>query len=128
MTDILGALPIEQFQSSSYVFEAITGGGGHLGWFDGPFFSSTKSKSRWIVKPVREFLKAAFRDLEPQGGSVTVSLGKGPGPESGSGSEAGWNWVTEGGHEVQGGTRVGWKVLDEKDIKGAGESGVLQGL
>lgn len=80
------------------------------------------------MKPVKEFLKAAFRDLEPQGGEITVSLGKGPGSEPSSSSEDGWNWVKEGGHEVQGGTRVGWKVLDEKDIKGAGESGVLQGL
>ena len=117
-----GALPIEEFQASSHVFEAITGGGGHLGWFDGPFLSSKKSKSRWIVKPVSEFLKAGFRDLEIEGGSITVSHGKGPG------GEEGWEWVKEGGHEVQGGTRVGWKVLDEKDVKGAGQSGVLQGL
>lgn len=56
------------------------------------------------------------------GGRITVSQGSGPG------GEEGWSWVEEGGHEVQGGGRVGWKVLDEKEVSGAGESGVLQGL
>lgn len=29
---------------------------------------------------------------------------------------------------MQGGSRVGWKVLEEREISGAGQSGVLQGL
>lgn len=116
------AIPIEQFQSSSHVFSAITGGGGHLGWFDGPFFSSKKSKSRWILKPVQEYFTAAFRDLGVEGGLLEVRQGKGPG------GEEGWCWVEKGGHEVQGGAQVGWKVLDERDVRGAGQSGVMQGL
>lgn len=104
------------------MFEAITGGGGHLGWFDGPFFSSTKSKSRWIIKPVQEFFTAAFDELEQRGGVVTVTKGTGPRQETD------WQWVTEGGHEVQGGGQVGWKVLQESEVSGAGQSGVLQGL
>jgi hypothetical protein len=120
--DKLDALPIDQFQASSHVFEAITGGGGHLGWFDGPFFSRKRSKSRWIVTPVREFLFAAFRDLDVQGGDVEIE--ESTGPDGG----AGWQWVLKGGHDVQGGARVGWKVLDDGDIKGAGQSGVMQGL
>jgi hypothetical protein len=118
--DCVEALPIDQFQSSSHVFSAITGGGGHLGWFDGPLFSSTKSKSRWILKPVQEYFTAAFRDLDVRGGLLEV--GKGPG------GEGGWQWVQKGGHDVQGGTRVGWKVLDDREISGAGQSGVMQGL
>ena len=115
-------LPIEQFQSSTHVFSAVTGGGGHLGWFDGPFFSRTKSKSRWILKPVQEYLTAAFRDLDVQGGQLEVVESEGPG------GEGGWQWVEKGGHEVQGGKKVGWKVLDEQDVSGAGQSGVMQGL
>jgi len=53
---------------------------------------------------------------------VKVIESKGPGGEDG------WQWVEEGGHEVQGGTRVGWRVLDDRDISGAGQSGVMQGL
>jgi hypothetical protein len=120
--DLPEVLPIDQFQASSHVFAAITGGGGHLGWFDGPFFSFKKSKSRWILKPVQEFFRAAFRDLDIQGGQIQIEEGKGP-----SGDE-GWNWVKAGGHEVQGGARVGWKVLDEREVGGAGKSGVMQGL
>ena len=47
---------------------------------------------------------------------------------AGAGGEKGWQWVENGGHEVQGGTRVGWKVLDDRDVSGAGQSGVMQGL
>jgi hypothetical protein len=43
----------------------------------------------------------------------------------------GWVWVVRGceAHEVQGGGRVGWRVLDESEIvKGEEGSGALQGL
>jgi len=46
----------------------------------------------------------------------------------GPGGDEGWQWVLKGGHEVQGGAQVGWKVLNEGDVRGAGQSGVLQGL
>lgn len=74
------------------------------------------------MKPILEFFGAAFRDLDQKGGPVTVTIGAGPEAEDG------WSWVEKGGHEVQGGQRVGWKVLDEGEVHGAGQSGVLQGL
>jgi hypothetical protein len=67
-------------------------------------------------------LTAAFRDLDVQGGPLEVVRADGPG------GEAGWQWVEGGGHDVQGGKKVGWKMLDEQDVAGAGQSGVMQGL
>ncbi len=71
------ALPISQVQAGSHVYLAVTGGGGHLGWFDGPI-SGPASKRRWVVKPMGEFLTAAARDLPPR---APVSVAQGPGPE-----------------------------------------------
>ncbi|WWC66635.1 uncharacterized protein I206_100538 [Kwoniella pini CBS 10737] len=116
------ALPLEELKSSSHVVTAITGSGGHLGWFDGPFplWSSMKSKSRWVLKPVSEFFIAAARDLDVAGGNLQIQ------------EEEGWDWVVEGGHDIPGLARRGWKVLKEGEmVKGEGdegENGVLQGL
>jgi hypothetical protein len=96
---------------------AITGSGGHLGWFDGNWFSTRGSKSRWILKPASEFLEAATRDLGIEGGDVQVKR------------EDGWDWVESGGHEIQGGGRRGWRVLrEDADVEGAEGTGALQGL
>lgn len=70
------ALPVSQVQGGSHVYLAVTGGGGHLGWFDGPMFGP-QSKRRWVVKPMGEFLTAAARDLPPRA-AVTVNAGPGP--------------------------------------------------
>ena len=67
-------------------------------------------------------MTAAFRDLDVLGGQLEVVESEGPG------GEAGWQWIQKGGHGVQGGKKVGWKVLDEQDVSGAGQSGVMQGL
>jgi hypothetical protein len=41
----------------------------------------------------------------------------------------GFVWVGDEGHAVQGGGRIGWRVLDVGEIVEGGEgSGVLQGL
>jgi hypothetical protein len=41
----------------------------------------------------------------------------------------GWEWVKVQGHEMQGGDKIGWRVLREGEIVEGGESsGVLQGL
>jgi len=118
--DCLASLPIASFRASTHVFAAITGAGGHLGWFSGPFFGPA-SKSRWSLKPVSEFLVAACRDLPPTNIIVETRPGEG-----------GWEWVGENAHEITGvgvdGT-VGWKVLKEGEVReGEGRSGVLQGL
>ncbi|WVF65970.1 hypothetical protein IAT40_000708 [Kwoniella sp. CBS 6097] len=114
-------LPLEEIKASSHIYAAITGSGGHLGWFDGPFplFSSTKSKSRWVLKPVSEFLLAAERDLGVAGAVKTVE-------------EDGWELVEEGGHEIPSLKLVAWKVLSEGEVISGegdeGEGGVVQGL
>ncbi|CAK9783619.1 unnamed protein product [Cutaneotrichosporon oleaginosum] len=71
------ALPISQVQEGSHVYLAVTGAGGHLGWFDGPI-KGPASRRRWVVKPMGEFLTAAARDLPPR---APVSVVPGPGPE-----------------------------------------------
>ncbi|KAK6905284.1 anon-23da protein [Kwoniella mangroviensis CBS 8886] len=117
------ALPLEELKSSTHVVTAITGSGGHLGWFDGPFplWSPTKSKHRWVLKPVSEFLTATARDLDVVGGNIDVV------------QEEGWEWVEDDqGHAIPGLHRRGWKVLKEgEEILGEGdegETGVIQGL
>ncbi|WWC85872.1 uncharacterized protein L201_000739 [Kwoniella dendrophila CBS 6074] len=116
------ALPLEELKASSHVITAITGSGGHLGWFDGPFplWAPKKSKQRWVLRPVSEFLTAAARDLHTAGGPVKVT------------EEDGWEWVKEGGHGIPSLDRRGWKVLKEgEEVKGEndeGETGVIQGL
>jgi len=43
--------------------------------------------------------------------------------------EGGWEWVEKEGHEMQGGGRIGWRLLKEGEVIEGGEgSGVLQGL
>ncbi|OCF36347.1 anon-23da protein [Kwoniella heveanensis BCC8398] len=114
-------LPLEEIKASSHIYAAVTGSGGHLGWFDGPFplFSSTKSKRRWVLKPVSEFLLAAERDLDVAGAVKTVE-------------DEGWALVEEGGHKIPSLDRVAWKVLSEGEVVSGegdeGEGGVIQGL
>lgn len=85
-----------------------------MGWFDGPFFSYRHNKHRWVLHPVAEFLTAAYRDLGSEGGEVEVV------------KEEGWEWVSRGGHEVQGGGRRGWRVLQEGlEVEGSEGTGAL---
>ena len=110
----------------------MTGAGGHLGWFDGPFFGSA-SKDRWISKPAIEWLGAASRDFGAVG-KVVVRRDEGEeeaaGHDDGAQAKAeGWTWVEQSGHAIQGGCRRGWKVLDEKEVvHGEEGGGTLQGL
>jgi hypothetical protein len=116
-------LPISSISSSSHVYLAITGSGGHLGWFDGK-----GQKTRWILKPIQEFLVAATRDLGLEGRNVEVVSGDEHGDANGNGNGGGgWEWVVEPAHDMVG--RVGWRVMKEGEIV-AGEEGegVLQGL
>lgn len=92
------ALPITQVQGSSHVVLAVTGGGGHLGWFDGPMRGG-KNKRRWVVKPMGEFLTACARDLSPR---AAVEVAPGPGPawttsstaeQNGNGNGAAESWI-----------------------------------
>jgi len=92
-----------------------------LGWFEG-----SRARTRWILRPVSEWLTAAYRDI-PQAGSL-LDVEKG---------ENGWTWISKPAHEISGvgekegggGGKVGWKVLDEgENIQGAEGQGVLQGL
>ncbi|KAL1412997.1 hypothetical protein Q8F55_000746 [Vanrija albida] len=95
------ALPINEVQDGSHVHLAVTGGGGHLGWFDGAWGST----DRWVRTPIAEFLAAAARDLPP-GPSVVV----------GDKDADGWFWVEGEPVPSQTGadpSRVGWKVLAE---------------
>jgi hypothetical protein len=117
-------IPISSFTSSTHVYAAITGSGGHLGWFDG-----VGKKSRWVLKPVREFLSAAKRELGMQGNPVEVVRGNENGPEDDEKEErdGGWEWVKEAAHEMV--VPVGWRVLKEGEIvEGQEGTGVLQGL
>lgn len=120
------ALPIEEVQAATHVQLAVTGGGGHLGWFDGPF-SGAASRDRWVRKPIAEFLTAAVRDLKP-GPEVTVTYGEeleytkiidamAPDTLGIDGVEMdtnAWAWVDGEIFSCQTGAepaRVGWKVL-----------------
>lgn len=86
------ALPITQVEASSHVYLAVTGGGGHLGWFDGPMFGDA-SKRRWVVKPMGEFLSAAARDLPPR---AAVNVISGPGPAwANPEAKQGEDWVPD---------------------------------
>lgn len=115
------SLPISEIASSSHVYGAITGGGGHLGWFEGP-----RARTRWILRPVSEWLTAAYRDMPRAGGMLDATK-----------AENGWTWVEKPAHAITGvgekmgggGGKVGWKVLDEGEvIRGEEGEGVLQGL
>ena len=116
------SLPIEEFANSSHVYGAISGGGGHLGWFEG-----SRANDRWVKKPVSEWFTAASRDFKLAGPAIeTIEEG-----------EKGWHWVTKGAHAIPGvgakvgggNGRIGGKVLDEGEIvKGEEGEGTLQGL
>jgi hypothetical protein len=97
---------------------AVTGGGGHLGWFDGPLFhrGNKYPQQRWIVKPVSEFLRSAAS-------SVRKDVVHRRDVEDG---DDGWQWVV--GSETDTYGKVGWKVETKDKVKGAEESGTLQGL
>jgi hypothetical protein len=116
------SLPLEGFSKSSHVLAAVTGGGGHLGWFDGPFFgSAAKRKSRWVLKPVQEFFRASVRDApSSRADSIHVDVQQ---------EDDGFTYV-KGAHGTgRAGKRVGWMVLSESEVvRGSDESGVLQGL
>jgi hypothetical protein len=90
---------------------------------------------------------AATRDLDMAGGAVVterngpkstapesngdvVGIGAGASATSGNShfTENTWHFVTSGGHPVQGGGKVGWRVLGDDEVDGTAESGVLQGL
>jgi len=44
-------LPYAEVEASKWMVMAITGGGGHMGWFEA-------GAKRWYVRPIREFLRA----------------------------------------------------------------------
>ncbi|WVQ80966.1 hypothetical protein IAT38_003073 [Cryptococcus sp. DSM 104549] len=121
------SLPFSEFRASSHVYAAVTGSGGHLGWFDGPFFNKVQSKRRWVLKPVSEFLTAASRDLPLVGAAVEVEV-----EQCGERGEEKWEWVKEPAQDIPGLKRVGWRVVDEGEVvKGEsyeGEEGLMQGL
>lgn len=115
------SLPLDEFHASSHVYTAISGGGGHLGWFEG-----SRANTRWSLKPVAEWFEAATRDFRVEGKRVDLEKGV-----------DGWVWGEEMAHEVSGigekegggGGRLGWKVLDRGEVvEGAEGEGPLQGL
>ncbi|OXG51937.1 anon-23da protein [Cryptococcus neoformans] len=138
-----GALPLDEFVASSHIYTAVTGGGGHLGWFDGPFFDKTKSKQRWVLKPVSEFISACTRDLSPPDedpeSGVDVVAGSRIGPKGAdtkqraeangsadirpnidanveANADCGWEWVVSPKYKIPGLEKVGWKVLREGEV------------
>lgn len=126
------SLPIEAVESSSHVVLAISSGGGHLGFLDGPFvqkpFSDPKKtgypQQRWIVKPVSEFLQAAVDALEPEADAENRGV---PVHRKAEEGEDGWEWVADSEGDTYG--RVGWKEVEHGElIEGAESSGPLQGL
>ncbi|WVQ76121.1 hypothetical protein IAR50_005764 [Cryptococcus sp. DSM 104548] len=119
------ALPLAEMQASSHIYTAITRSGGHLGWFDGPFFGSpAKTKHRWVLKPVAEWFQACARDLRSPGEDARAPVEVE--------EEEGWEWVKEPRYKISGLDRVGWKVLREGEMVAGeadeGEGGLVQGL
>jgi hypothetical protein len=115
-------LPLPEIHSSTHVYGAVTGGGGHLGWFEGG-----RAQRRWILRPASEWIRAAYRDFAIAGSAVEIA-------EDG---DKGWRWVKENAHEVRGvgqaqgggGGRLGWRVMDEGEVvRGEEGEGVMQGL
>lgn len=108
---IVRALPMpERAGGSGWVALCITGGGGHLGWFEpGETLGGVR---RWIKRPVLEWLEAA---------SHVVFEGRQPPPPLLEKD----GWITEEGKE-----HLGVQALQGHDrIEGAeGEEGMLQGL
>ncbi|ODN79060.1 anon-23da protein [Cryptococcus wingfieldii CBS 7118] len=123
------ALPLTGIQASTHIYTAITRAGGHLGWFDGPLFGSpAKTKHRWILQPVSEWLEACARDLRAPGEDARAAVGVGVEVEE----VDGWEWVKEARYTIPGVERVGWKVLREGEVvageEDEGEGGLVQGL
>ncbi|TFK53230.1 AB-hydrolase YheT [Heliocybe sulcata] len=54
-------IPVCQILQSPWVIQAITGGGGHMGWFE-PSTGGGRTFERWYVKPTAQFL-LAIREL-----------------------------------------------------------------
>ncbi|KAJ9121639.1 hypothetical protein QFC22_002259 [Naganishia vaughanmartiniae] len=122
------SLPLEEVQSSTHVVMAVTPSGGHLGWFDGPFAMKPGSdpkktgypQQRWIVKPVSEFFDSVIEGMELQENAKSADRRVIQGDD-------GWEWVQGSEGDTYG--RVGWKEVSHGEhIKGAGSSGILQGL
>lgn len=81
-----------------------------MGWFDGPLFRKRRAAdgeertSRWVRRPIAEFLTAAVRDLPPRG------VGAVPTKEESDG----FTYVDAEERPTQTGALpapVGWKVL-----------------
>ncbi|KZT22921.1 AB-hydrolase YheT [Neolentinus lepideus HHB14362 ss-1] len=53
-------IPVCQILQSSWVIQAITGGGGHMGWFESPNRSG-QNYQRWYVKPTVQYLLALLK-------------------------------------------------------------------
>ncbi len=111
------SLPLSLVESSSHVILAITGAGGHLGWFDGPYFKRGDQypQQRWVLKPISEFLKAAVTALTEQADARKVVKG-----------DDGWTWVVGSEGDLYG--RVGWKEKAGHEVVHGAEDGTLQGL
>ncbi|ORY25059.1 Alpha/Beta hydrolase protein [Naematelia encephala] len=114
------SLPLDEIHSSSHVYLAISGGGGHLGWFTSS--PLTSRKTRWVLEPISEWFRAICRDIDVQGRRVEVLN-----------DDGGWTWVKEPAHKMSGtgdkDGRVGWKVLAEGELEQGSEgTGVMQGL
>jgi len=94
---------------NGYVTLAVTSRGGHLGWFER---GKVGGLSRWISKPVFEWLDATGNDLIR------------PTVERGAKVEVDGFWTEEGLEHL------GWKIIsDGEEIIGAeGEGGLLAGL
>lgn len=126
------ALPFTQVQKGSHVQLAVTGGGGHLGWFDGSF----GSKTRWVRIPIAEFLSAGARDLPPRAEvavehSAALDEKERVTTTDAEYAEGTWEWCTGPLIVPQTGadpTRIGWRVvaegLDVPDLKAP----AIQGL
>ncbi len=114
------SLPLDLVAQSSHVVLAVTGGGGHLGWFDGPLFASRRAypQQRWVLQPVKEYVNAAVEDgrLDTQAARRSTQSG-----------EDGWTWVEDRASDLYG--RIGWKVVESHGrVQGQDGSGALQGL
>ncbi|KIR31098.1 anon-23da protein [Cryptococcus deuterogattii MMRL2647] len=143
-THVLSNIKVPLFAINAFDDPVIDGGGGgHLGWFDGPFFDKTKSKHRWVLKPVSEFILACTQDLSPpdedHDSGVDVVAGSRIGPKGAdvklgaevnghadvkanidadveANADGGWEWVVNPKYTIPGLEKVGWKVLREGEV------------
>ena len=123
----LAALPIEEIANSPYACMAVTGGGGHIGWFTG-----YRAEERWCVRPAMEWLGAATRDLPVAAASITtyksssagmgaVQYGQGSadraesGSGTGSGTGSGSGEAEEGG-DGDGDGEEGWERVSRPSV------------